>query len=116
MALVRFQTGWVPRADIEEYEDRFELLVDLPGVASNDVDITLEAGVLTLTGERPAMQSDQRFTSSRRERGTGRFHRSFMLPDSVDAGSIRARSRDGVLEVRIPKQAKLLPRKIQVAA
>jgi HSP20 family protein len=116
MALSRFQPGWVPRADIEEYEDRFELLVDLPGVASKDVDITLEAGVLTLTGERGAIRSGQALTSSRRERGTGRFHRSFVLPDSVDAESIRARSRDGVLEISIPKQAKLLPRRIQIAA
>lgn len=107
---------WVPPADIEEYDDRFELFVDLPGVPAADVEITLESGVLILAGERKAVRSTDPVTHARRERGTGRFHRRFILPDSVDADGVKARGRDGVLEVTIPKQAKAQPRRIEVAA
>jgi HSP20 family protein len=107
---------WVPAADVEEYEDRFELFVDLPGVAAKDVEVTLEAGVLTLAGERMSVRSTDPAINARRERGTGRFHRRFILPDTVDAERVKATERNGVLEVTIPKQAKALPRRIKVAA
>lgn len=108
--------NWVPAADVEEYDDRFELFVDLPGVAAKDVEITLEAGVLTLAGERTAVRSTDSVVNARRERGLGCFHRRFILPDTVDAERVKARERDGVLEITIPKQAKALPRRIKVAA
>ena len=107
---------WRPPADVEEYEDRFELHVDLPGVAAAAVDITLEAGVLTLSGERAAVRATDPVTRARRERGVGRFKRSFMLPDTVDAENVRARSRDGVLEITIPKLASAQRRRIEIAA
>lgn len=107
---------WVPAADIEEYTDRFELYVDLPGVSAKDVEITLESGVLTLAGERRDVRSTESVVNARRERGTGRFHRRFILPDTVDAEGVKARERDGVLEITIPKQAKAQPRRIEVAA
>lgn len=107
---------WIPAADIVEYVDRFELFVDLPGVPADQVEITLEAGVLTLAGERGGFRSGESALHSRRERGTGRFYRRFILPDMVDAERVKARERDGVLEVTIPKHAKAQPRKIEVAA
>jgi HSP20 family protein len=106
---------WIPAVDIEEYSDRFELFVDLPGVAAKDVDITLERGVLTLTGERNAASSTDALLNARRERGTGRFHRRFILPDTVNADGVRATERNGVLAVTIPKQARAQLRKITVA-
>jgi HSP20 family protein len=107
---------WVPPADVEEFDDRFELYIDLPGVAAKDVEITLEAGVLTLAGERNPMRSTDPVTHARRERGTGRFYRRFILPDTVDAEKVKARGREGVLEVTIPKLAKAQPRRIEIAA
>ena len=107
---------WIPAVDIEEYADRFELFVDLPGVSAKEVDITLEDGVLTLAGERGAVRSTDEIVNARRERGTGRFYRRFILPDTVDAERVEARERDGVIEVTIPKQAKSQPRKIKIAA
>lgn len=107
---------WVPAVDIEEYTDRFELFVDLPGVAASEVDITLEDGVLTLAGERSALRATDEVLNARRERGTGRFHRRFILPDTVDAERVEARERDGVIAVTIPKQARSQPRKIKIAA
>jgi HSP20 family protein len=109
---------WVPNVDINELEGQFQLFVDLPGVDPKDVEITLETGVLTISGERfaQAPKEDQNVISRRAERGTGRFYRRFILPESVDADKVKATDRHGVLEVVIPKQAKALPKRIKVAA
>jgi HSP20 family protein len=110
--------GWVPTADIHEYDGRFQLYLDLPGVDPSAVDITLERGVLTISGERaaPAPAEGEQMVQRRIERGHGRFHRRFILPDSVDAEKVKATDRAGVLEINIPKQQKAQPRRIKVAA
>ena len=109
---------WVPSVDINEFDDKFQLFVDVPGVDPKDVEITLEAGVLTITGERfaQAEKADENVLSRRAERGTGRFYRRFILPETVDADKVKATDRHGVLEILIPKQAKAQPRRIKVAA
>jgi HSP20 family protein len=107
---------WVPAADVEEYEDRFELYVDLPGVAANDVEITLEGGVLSLSGERKVEHGTGQMTRHRRERGYGKFYRRFILPDTVNADAVKATERNGVLAVTIPKKAAAQPRRIEIAA
>ena len=107
---------WVPAADIAEYEDRFELYVDLPGVAASDVEITLEDGVLSLTGERKVEHGTGQVTRHRRERGYGKFYRRFILPDTVNAEAVKATERSGVLAITIPKKAAAQPRRIEIAA
>jgi HSP20 family protein len=108
--------AWVPSADVLELNDRFEIYVDLPGVAAADVDVTIEKGVLSVTGERKRAEDVKDVVNYRKERGHGRFHRRFVLPDRVDAEGVKATGRDGVLEISIPKHAQALPRRIQVAA
>jgi HSP20 family protein len=107
---------WVPPVDIHEYADRFELYVDLPGVDPASVELTLEGGVLTLAGERPqAVHKDgEQAQGLRVERGYGQFHRRFVLPDTVDGEKVNATGNHGVLRVRIPKQPKAMPRRIQI--
>ena len=109
---------WVPTVDINEYDDRFQLFVDVPGVDPKDVEITLETGVLTISGERyrQAEREGENVVSRRSERGNGKFFRRFILPDIVDAEKVKATDRFGVLEIMIPKKAKALPRRIKVAA
>jgi HSP20 family protein len=109
---------WIPATDIEEYGDRFVLYVDLPGVDPQAVEITLDNGVLTLSGERTKLvhEEGEEPQVRRSERGLGRFYRRFILPDTVEMESVEARGHDGVLEIRIPKQAKAQPRRIKVAA
>ena len=109
---------WIPAVDINEYDDKFQLFVDVPGVDPKDVEITLEAGVLTIMGNRyiQAEKSDENVVRRRSERGTGRFYRRFILPETVDADKVKAMDRHGVLEISIPKQAKAQPRRIKVAA
>ena len=91
---------WVPAVDINEFDDRFQLFVDVPGVDPKDVEITLEAGVLTITGNRflQAEKSDESIVRRRTERGSGRFYRRFILPETVDADKVKAVDRHGVLD------------------
>ncbi|MDH3351547.1 MAG: Hsp20/alpha crystallin family protein [Gammaproteobacteria bacterium] len=109
---------WVPTVDIQEYDDRFQLFVDLPGVDPHAVEITLENAVLTISGKRsfPSVPKDEHVINRRAERGQGAFHRRFILPESVDADKVKATDKNGVLEIAIPKQAKAQPRRIKVAA
>jgi HSP20 family protein len=109
---------WVPSVDINEFDNQFQLYVDLPGIDPKDVEITLESGVLTITGERfmQAEKADENVVRRRTERGSGRFYRRFILPETVDADNVKATDRHGVLEILIPKQAKAQPRRIEVAA
>ena len=109
---------WIPSVDINEYDEKFQLFVDVPGVDPKDVEITLESGVLTITGERfaQAEKAEENVVRRRAERGTGRFYRRFILPETVDADKVKATDRHGVLEIVIPKQAKAQPRRIKVAA
>ena len=109
---------WVPSVDINEFDDKFQLYVDVPGVDPKDVEITLETGVLTITGERfmQAEKSGENVVCRRAERGSGRFYRRFILPETVDAEKVKATDRHGVLEILIPKKAKAVPRRIEVAA
>ena len=107
---------WAPAVDVREFVDRFELLVDLPGVAPSDVEITLDNGVLTLAGERSTAEagSQNELQQQRLERSTGRFHRRFILPDTVDTEKVNASGRNGVLAISIAKHARSQPRRIPV--
>jgi HSP20 family protein len=110
---------WVPLVDIHEYSDRFELYVDLPGVEPSKVELTLDSGILTLSGVRPEQGASVRgedVQARRTERGSGNFHRRFVLPDTVDGEKVNATGKNGVLTVTIPKQPKAVPRRIQIEA
>src|SRR5579871_2798630 len=95
---------WSPAVDVREYPDRFQLLLDVPGVESKDVEITLDKGVLTVSGTRSGEKAagssgaDQP-QQQRIERPLGRFHRRFVLPDTADAENVNATGRNGVLEI-----------------
>lgn len=105
---------WAPNVDIEEYADKFVLYADVPGVDPKSIDITLENGVLTLSGSREQALEPKGVESRRLERHTGRFHRRFALPDTVDGESVSASGKHGVLEIVIPKRAQAQARKISV--
>jgi HSP20 family protein len=109
---------WIPLVDIHEYPNRFELYVDLPGVDPSTVELTLDGGILTLSGERrlPLRKDSEEVQGSRLERGQGQFHRRFVLPDTVDSEKVNATGSHGVLTVTIPKQAKAMPRRIQIGS
>jgi HSP20 family protein len=107
---------WVPAVDILEDKDRFVLRADVPGVDPDAIEISMEKGILTLSGERRE-ESTEAFDGLKRiERVNGRFRRRFTLPEAADADNITARSANGILEVTIPKQPEVQPRRITVQA
>ena len=107
-------SDWVPAVDIREDRDRFVIEADLPGVSPERIDIQMENGMLTIRGTRESTAREAAEGYKRVERATGSFYRRFSLPDTADAERISARTVNGVLEVSIPKQEKVQPRRIQV--
>lgn len=105
---------WVPPVDIREEDQQFVLHADLPGVEPKNIDITLEKGVLTVRGRRELESRDEKNGFRRVERVAGEFYRRFSLPDTADSQAVKARFTNGVLEVVIPKQPQVLPRRINV--
>ena len=108
--------SWIPAIDIREEEKQFVLHADLPGVDAANIEVTLENGVLTIRGRRDISDRDERHGYRRVERVSGEFFRRFALPDTADSQSVKARHANGVLEVSIPKQPQVLPRRISVEA
>jgi HSP20 family protein len=106
---------WTPAVDIEEYADKFVLYADVPGVDPKSIEVTLEKGVLSLSGARERAVEQKGVEARRQERASGRFFRRFSLPDTIDAESVSARGANGVLEVVIPKRTAVQPRKITVS-
>ena len=106
---------WVPAVDIKEEEDRYVLHADIPGVKPEDIEITMENGVLSIRGERKFEQREEKEDYKRIERSHGVFYRRFTLPDNTDPEAIQARGEDGVLEVVIPKTAEMQRRRIEVS-
>lgn len=110
---------WSPAVDVREYSDRFQLLLDVPGVDPKEVEITLDNGILTVSGTRSeekiaGANGTEQPQQQRIERRLGRFHRRFILPDTADADNVNATGRNGVLEIVISKQPKAQPRRISV--
>ena len=109
-------SNWRPVANITETDKEFLIKAELPEVKKEDVKITLEDGVITISGERKKESESANENEIRVESFYGNFTRSFALPDNVDMKAISAESKDGVLKVHVPKSAaqKQEPRKIEV--
>ncbi len=107
---------WVPAVDIIEEPDRFLLRADVPGVNPTDIDVSMDNGVLSVSGERGAEEPREDGGAQRIERTTGRFVRRFTLPETADAEGITAKSHNGILEVAIPKLPEIQARRITVEA
>ena len=105
---------WVPALDVRESEDRFEVTVDLPGLDPNDVNVTFEDGMLTISGKRQFESEDRSDTWHRIERGFGTFARSIRLPQTADPEKIEASFDKSVLTISVPKTEQAKPRTIEV--
>ena len=107
---------WAPAADVSETDGEYLIKAELPEVRKDDLNITVQEGVLTLAGERKEEKREDNEKLHRIERFHGTFSRRFTLPDDADEQGIKAESKDGVLVIHIPKQkvAHPQPRQIQV--
>lgn len=107
---------WTPSVDILETEQALVVKADLPGMNEKDIDIRLENGTLTLTGERKFVkENSEKGGYHRIERSYGRFARYFSLPDSIDPENVQAEYKNGTLTVTMPKKEAAKPRTIKVA-
>jgi len=94
---------WAPSADISETDKEYLIRAELPAVKKEDVQVSLDNGMITIKGERKQEQEDKNEKYHRTESFYGSFGRSFSLPKNVNAGAIRCESKDGILTVHIPK-------------
>ena len=105
---------WAPLVDVSEDEKGYVIKAELPEIKREDVRVTLENGVLTLSGERKFEKTEKGRRYHRVERAYGTFTRSFTMPDDAESDHVTADFRDGVLNVRIAKSEKARPRSIEV--
>ncbi len=105
---------WAPLADIKEEANRYVVQVDLPGVKPEDIEVTLQNGVLTIKGERQTEAKEEKENYRRIERFYGSFFRRFTLPETVEEEKIEANYDKGVLTISIPKKPEVQPKKISV--
>jgi HSP20 family protein len=101
------KTDFSPSVNTREGEHAYHVEVDLPGVKKSDIDVDVKNNIVTISGERKTKEEVKEEDYYKVESSYGKFERSFTLPENVDAENIHAESEDGVLEVIIPKLAKV---------
>jgi HSP20 family protein len=106
--------AWAPALDISEGKDAYGVTVELPGVKLDDLEITLEDGLLTIQGERHFANDSSEEQFHRVERSSGAFRRAITLPAHVMADEVEASMEDGVLRILVPKAEEAKPKRIQV--
>ena len=106
--------SFVPPVEVEELEDKFVLQADLPGIDENNLEINVDEGTLTLSGERSAGEAQEGKHYVFRERRFGKFTRSFRLGNAVDETKIVATFDRGVLTIEIPKREEAQKRRIPI--
>ena len=106
---------FLPEVDIEESNDSLRLWADMPGVKENDVEVTLNGGVLTIVGT-VSTEAYQKLAPLYTEYNVGNYFRQFELNEDIDAQRINASMKDGVLELTLPKSERARPRRIEVNA
>jgi HSP20 family protein len=104
--------AWVPPVDIEEQDDAYVIEAELPGVKREEVNIELVGNELSISGD--IKERERKGLLRRRTRKTGRFELRVALPDPVDAGSIDANLKSGVLTVRIPKTERAQRKQVEI--
>jgi len=107
-------TAWAPALDISERKDAYLVMAELPGIEPDDLQITMEDGLLTIQGERQFAQESSEQQFHRVERRYGAFRRAITLPAQVQADQIEASFDNGVLEIVVPKAEEAKPKRIQV--
>jgi len=105
---------WAPLVDISEDDKEYLIKAELPGLKKDDVHISVEKGVLTITGERKFEKEEKDRKHHRVERAYGSFVRTFIVPDDAEADKVHAEFKDGLLTIHIPKSEQAKPKQIEV--
>ena len=105
---------WTPVVDIAEDDEHYVITAELPDVKKEDVKVTMQNNILTITGERKFEEEERNKKWHRVERSYGSFARSFALPDDGNAAKVNAEFKDGMLRVRVAKSEVARPKEIEV--
>lgn len=109
-----FRVGAFPALDVQETDDEVVVTAELPGLSSKDVELNVQSGRLVLRGEKRQESEDKGDNYHRVERSYGAFHRAVDLPAAVKQDKAKARFKDGVLTVRLPKDEEARPRRVAI--
>lgn len=107
-------SNWVPTLDIKDEPNQYLIKADIPGVDSKNIEVTIDKGVLTIKGHKETNTKEERENYIHMERSEGSFYRSIRLPNASDASKITAKTKNGVLEITVPKTKENLSQRIQV--
>jgi HSP20 family protein len=108
-------TGWLPPLDVKEDKDGYTVRVEVPGVKREEIEVSLDDGALTISGERKAEEVQEGTEVLRQERYHGKFSRVITLPTAVAADKVKAQYKDGVLTVTLAKAEEAKPKQINVS-
>jgi HSP20 family protein len=108
-------TGWAPALDVHEDKDSFSIRAELPGMKREDIEVSLQNGVLVISGERKEEKIAEGTEVHRQERFYGRFSRALTLPSAVAGDQVKAQYKDGILTVTLPKAEEAKPKAITVS-
>lgn len=103
-----------PALDVAESEDAITVAIELPGIAREDVSVSIEEGVLTVSGEKKASTERKEDSFHVVERRFGSFSRTLTLPNTISAEDSEARFEDGLLTIRLPKHERVKPRRLEI--
>ena len=106
---------WAPPVDILESRDSYLIRAELPGMKKEDISVEFKEGALTLSGDKKFEEPAEGVTYHRSERASGKFARSFYLPQTIKQDGINATFRDGILEVHVPKADEAKPKQIAIS-
>jgi HSP20 family protein len=114
LPLPRLMNAWGPQLDLFEDKDNLVVKVEVPGMKRDDIDVSLQEGTLTISGERKSEDADKDAQTHRQERFYGRFQRSITLPMPVNDAQVKAAYNDGILTVTLPKAEEAKPKQISI--
>ena len=106
--------GVYPPVNLYEHSDDYVLVAELPGVEPSEIDVSIEGSTVTIRGERRIDYAESEANLHRLERQSGEFRRAFELPATIDADTVEATSKNGVLILRLPKTPEHRPQQITV--
>ena len=108
--------NFAPQFEVKETKDALIVKADMPGVKADDLDVSVQANVLSITGRREQERKTEEEHFHMTERSYGTFTRSFTLPDGVDSKNLDAELKDGVLTLTLPKAPEARPQRVQIKA
>jgi HSP20 family protein len=108
------EAAWCPCVDVSETKDNVIINTEIPGMSKDDVKVSIQDNVLTLSGEKKEEKEEKDANYHRMERSYGSFSRSFTLPTTVQADKVKAAYKDGILRITLPKSEEVKPKQIPI--